>query len=140
MLDMDLTNRDTFASLFLDLVNITVKDLSLNLNMSTVTGLADLIEDEVIPVPFPVKVNIVVSLLIFTEQLRLPGVGIVYYIYFFLALNYVSTFFSNHLPSRNFHINIKSDTQKIFQRPWKKYVCLNDLKYFISTLLFFYIS
>lgn len=82
MLDMDLTNRDTFASLFLDLVNITVKDLSLNLNMSTVTGLADLIEDEVIPVPFPVKVNIVVSLLIFTEQLRLPGVGIVYYIFF----------------------------------------------------------
>lgn len=61
MLDMDLTNRDTFASLFLDLVNITVKDLSLNLNMSTVTGLADLIEDEVIPVPFPVKVNIAVS-------------------------------------------------------------------------------
>ncbi|CAG9864349.1 unnamed protein product [Phyllotreta striolata] len=58
LLDEDLTNRDVFARLFTDLVNITVKDLSLNLNMSTAIGLADLVEDEVIPVPLPIKLSL----------------------------------------------------------------------------------
>ncbi|XP_057672288.1 bridge-like lipid transfer protein family member 3B [Diorhabda carinulata] len=58
MLGMDLTNRDTFAKLFTDLITINVTDLILNLNMSTVTGLADLIEDEIIPIPFPIEITL----------------------------------------------------------------------------------
>lgn len=58
MLGMDLTNRDTFAKLFTDLITINVKDLILDLNMSTVTGLADLIEDEIMPIPFPIQITL----------------------------------------------------------------------------------
>jgi hypothetical protein len=39
-------------------VEIKVNDLSLDLNMSTVTGLADLVEDEVIPQPHPMQVSL----------------------------------------------------------------------------------
>ncbi|XP_072383543.1 bridge-like lipid transfer protein family member 3B [Diabrotica undecimpunctata] len=56
--ETDLTNRDSFAKLFSDLITIQVKDLMLNLNMSTVTGLADLVEDEVMPTPFPIKMTV----------------------------------------------------------------------------------
>uniref|UniRef100_A0A6P7FPH1 UHRF1-binding protein 1-like n=1 Tax=Diabrotica virgifera virgifera TaxID=50390 RepID=A0A6P7FPH1_DIAVI len=56
--ETDLTNRDSFAKLFSDLITIQVKDLMLNLNMSTVTGLADLVEDEVMPIPFPIKMTV----------------------------------------------------------------------------------
>lgn len=38
-------------------MEIKVNDLSLDLSMSTVTGLADLVEDEVIPQPLPMQVS-----------------------------------------------------------------------------------
>lgn len=44
--------------LFKDMLIVEVRDLALTLNMSTVTGLADLIEDEIIPVPIPMQVGI----------------------------------------------------------------------------------
>ncbi|XP_060530359.1 bridge-like lipid transfer protein family member 3A isoform X2 [Cylas formicarius] len=63
--DHDLTKREVMARVFEDMVAIEVRDLILSLNMSTVTGLADLSEDEIIPVPLPLQ------LLVQNLQLRL---------------------------------------------------------------------
>jgi hypothetical protein len=45
-----IVNRTSFKE-------IKVNDLRLDLSMSTVTGLAELFEDEVIPQPFPMQVS-----------------------------------------------------------------------------------
>ncbi|XP_018565221.1 UHRF1-binding protein 1-like [Anoplophora glabripennis] len=58
MLELDFTNRENLMRLFRDMLIVEVRDLALTMNMSTVTGLADLIEDEIIPVPIPMQVSI----------------------------------------------------------------------------------
>jgi hypothetical protein len=50
-------NRTSFKDWCKDYMEIKVNDLCLELNMSTVTGLAELIEDEVIPQPLPMQVS-----------------------------------------------------------------------------------
>jgi hypothetical protein len=56
-----IANRTSFKEWCKDNVEIKVNDLSLDLNMSTVTGLADLVEDEVIPEPLPMRVSFLCS-------------------------------------------------------------------------------
>lgn len=57
MMELDFRHRENLAKIFKDLLTIEVRDLSLNLNMSTVIGLADLAEDEIIPLPLPIRVS-----------------------------------------------------------------------------------
>lgn len=57
MMDLDFTHRENLAKLYKDMLTIDVRDLYLTLNMSTVIGLADLAEDEIIPIPLPMKVR-----------------------------------------------------------------------------------
>ena len=40
------------------MVHVKIKDLDLNLSMSTVIGLGDLAEDEVIPAPIPMDIEL----------------------------------------------------------------------------------
>lgn len=53
---INLHDKEGMMGLFHDNVVIQVQDVPLSLNMSSVTGLMDLIEDEVIPKPLPVEV------------------------------------------------------------------------------------
>ncbi|XP_066140854.1 bridge-like lipid transfer protein family member 3B isoform X1 [Euwallacea fornicatus] len=57
LLQIDLTDRDNLKRAFMDHVIMEVKDLSLNLNMSTVIGLMDFVEDEIIPIPLPLIIS-----------------------------------------------------------------------------------
>lgn len=57
MMQLDFTDRNNIKNLFRDLITVEVNDIALDLNMSTVTGLADLVEDEIIPIPIPMQVN-----------------------------------------------------------------------------------
>jgi hypothetical protein len=50
-------------------MQIKISDLSLDLNMSTLAGLSDLVEDEVIPEPLPMQVNLL-CWLVFTVLLN----------------------------------------------------------------------
>lgn len=52
----DLTDKECIRKVFSDIVTVEVRDLALSLNMSTVTGLADLVEDEFMPIPLPMKI------------------------------------------------------------------------------------
>lgn len=49
--------NDPFCSWFTHKVDVLVKDLTMQLSMSTVIGLNDLCEDEVIPRPLPMDVS-----------------------------------------------------------------------------------
>ncbi|XP_063697421.1 bridge-like lipid transfer protein family member 3B isoform X2 [Culicoides brevitarsis] len=51
-------DRKTILSWFQRKVNIRVKDLSLTMSMSTATGLSDLAEDEVLPTPLPMEIDL----------------------------------------------------------------------------------
>lgn len=53
-----ITNRTSFKEWCKDHMQIKISDLSLDLNMSTLAGLSDLVEDEVIPEPLPMQVNL----------------------------------------------------------------------------------
>lgn len=64
---MDLSDKDNLRKVFVDFLNVQVNDLSLELSMSTVTGLADLAEDEIIPVPIPMEVIIFIGYLFTTD-------------------------------------------------------------------------
>lgn len=57
MTDMDFTDKAQLRKLFRDLLTVHVTGLNLELTMSTVTGLADLVEDEVIAPPIPMEVG-----------------------------------------------------------------------------------
>lgn len=57
MLEMNFTERENMKKLFHDSLVIQVNDLGLDLTMSTVTGLADLAEDEIIVPPIPLEVS-----------------------------------------------------------------------------------
>lgn len=53
----NLSNRTDLKKIFKDVINVEVKDLELDLSMSAVTGLTDLIEDEVFPEQIPMQVQ-----------------------------------------------------------------------------------
>lgn len=57
MLELNFTERENMKKLFRDSLVIYVNDLGLDLTMSTVTGLADLAEDEIIVPPIPLEVS-----------------------------------------------------------------------------------
>ncbi|KAI4463583.1 hypothetical protein MML48_4g00014004 [Holotrichia oblita] len=56
--DMDFTDKDALNKLFKDFIDVQVQDLNMDLTMSTITGLTDLIEDEIIPIPIPLQVTL----------------------------------------------------------------------------------
>ncbi|KAF5270496.1 hypothetical protein FQA39_LY08374 [Lamprigera yunnana] len=56
LLQLVLSNNENLRKVFVDFLNIFVSGLSFDLSMSTVTGLADLIEDEIIPIPIPMEI------------------------------------------------------------------------------------
>lgn len=60
MTEMDFSDKDRLKKLFKDILNVQVAELNLELTMSTVIGLADLAEDEIIApaIPMEVKINI----------------------------------------------------------------------------------
>ncbi|XP_012273649.1 UHRF1-binding protein 1 [Orussus abietinus] len=54
--DIDLHDKNSVMALFEDKLEVKVNDVPLTLSMSSVTGLADLAEDEVIPKPIPMQI------------------------------------------------------------------------------------
>lgn len=54
---LNIKDKESLKKLFNDLLIIDVRELNLNLTMSTVTGLADLAEDEIITTPIPLEVT-----------------------------------------------------------------------------------
>ncbi|KAK2582855.1 hypothetical protein KPH14_008937 [Odynerus spinipes] len=54
--DINLLDKPSLMDLFEDKLEITVTDVAMTLSMSSVTGLADLAEDEIIPKPIPMEV------------------------------------------------------------------------------------
>ncbi|XP_022906277.1 bridge-like lipid transfer protein family member 3B isoform X2 [Onthophagus taurus] len=55
---LDFGNMEDLNKYFKDFIDVHVNDLTLDLSMSTVTGLTDLIEDEIIPIPIPLQVTL----------------------------------------------------------------------------------
>ncbi|XP_035917615.1 UHRF1-binding protein 1-like isoform X2 [Anopheles stephensi] len=53
-----ITDKKTILSWFKRKLNVEIKDIDLQLSMSTVVGLGDLAEDEVIPTPIPMEVTV----------------------------------------------------------------------------------
>ncbi|XP_014232860.1 UHRF1-binding protein 1-like isoform X2 [Trichogramma pretiosum] len=53
---IDFHDKESVMNMFEDKIDVKVADVPLSLSMSFVTGLTDLIEDEVIPKPIPMKV------------------------------------------------------------------------------------
>lgn len=64
MTEMDFSDKARLKKLFSDLLTIQINDLELELNMSTVTGLADLAEDEIIGSTVPLEVNVIYNVMI----------------------------------------------------------------------------
>lgn len=56
-MEMDFSDKSQLKKMFKDLLTIHVNCLNLELTMSTVTGLADLAEDEIIASPIPMEVS-----------------------------------------------------------------------------------
>ncbi|XP_076665123.1 bridge-like lipid transfer protein family member 3B isoform X3 [Andrena cerasifolii] len=54
--NIDLHNKQSVLDLFEDKVDVKVTDVTMALSMSSVTGLADLFEDEIIPKPIPLEI------------------------------------------------------------------------------------
>ncbi|XP_012267843.2 UHRF1-binding protein 1-like isoform X1 [Athalia rosae] len=54
--DIDMRNKATVMALFNDRLEVKVADVPLTLSMSSVTGLTDLAEDEIIPTPIPMQI------------------------------------------------------------------------------------
>lgn len=65
LMEMDFSDKTQLKKLFKDLLTIHVNGLSLELSMSTVTGLADLAEDEIIATPIPMEVSWIWCLCVF---------------------------------------------------------------------------
>lgn len=53
---INICDKQSVMALFNDYINVKVANVNLTLCMSSVTGLTDLIEDEIIPKPIPVEV------------------------------------------------------------------------------------
>lgn len=56
---IDVHNKENVMNLFEDKLEMKVANVVMALSMSSVTGLADLAEDEIIPKPIPMQVDIV---------------------------------------------------------------------------------
>lgn len=56
MENLDIKEKMSFTKLFKDFIQVHVSNIDLELSMSTINGLVDLLEDEVIREPVPVKV------------------------------------------------------------------------------------
>ncbi|XP_076544408.1 bridge-like lipid transfer protein family member 3B isoform X4 [Osmia lignaria lignaria] len=54
--NIDVHNKQGVLDLFEDKVEVNVTDVTLVLSMSSITGLTDLIEDEIIPKPIPLQI------------------------------------------------------------------------------------
>lgn len=54
---LDTKDKLSFTKLFKDFIEVRVCNIDLGLSMSTVAGLTDLLEDEVIRDPVPVDVS-----------------------------------------------------------------------------------
>lgn len=61
MMYLDFSDKDRLKKLFKDFLTIHVSNLNLELTMSTVIGLADLAENEVIVPPLPMEVSVASS-------------------------------------------------------------------------------
>lgn len=61
MTEMDFSDKDRLKKLFKNILNLQVTDLNLELTMSTVIGLADLAEDEIIAPAIPMEVKIKIN-------------------------------------------------------------------------------
>lgn len=53
---INLLDKQGIMDLFEDKLDISMTDVAMTLSMSSVTGLADLAEDEIIPKPIPMQV------------------------------------------------------------------------------------
>ncbi|XP_076181630.1 bridge-like lipid transfer protein family member 3B isoform X2 [Ptiloglossa arizonensis] len=53
---IDVHNKQSVLDLFEDKLDIKVTDITMALSMSSITGLTDLIEDEIIPKPIPMQI------------------------------------------------------------------------------------
>ncbi|XP_076231903.1 bridge-like lipid transfer protein family member 3B isoform X2 [Calliopsis andreniformis] len=53
---IDLHNKESVLDLFEDKLHVNVTDITMTLSMSSITGLTDLVEDEIIPKPIPLQI------------------------------------------------------------------------------------
>ena len=53
---VDVHNRQSVLDLFEDKLEVKVTNISMSLSMSSISGLTDLTEDEIIPRPIPLQV------------------------------------------------------------------------------------
>lgn len=60
---IDVHDKESIMNLFEDKLDMKVANIVMALSMSSVTGLADLAEDEIIPKPIPMQVDIVRNIL-----------------------------------------------------------------------------
>lgn len=60
---IDVHDKESIMNLFEDKLDLKVANIAMTLSMSSVTGLADLAEDEIIPKPIPMQVGIVRNIL-----------------------------------------------------------------------------
>lgn len=56
--DINVHDKESVMNLFEDKLEMRVANVGMALSMSSVTGLADLAEDEIIPKPIPMQVGI----------------------------------------------------------------------------------
>ena len=63
--EINVHDKDAVMALFKDHVDIKVSNVPLTLAMSSVAGLADLVEDEIIPKPIPMEVSHIIFKTIF---------------------------------------------------------------------------
>lgn len=56
MTHFDFSDKEQLKKLFKDKVTVYINGLNLDLSMSTVTGLTDLVEDEIIAPSVPIEV------------------------------------------------------------------------------------
>lgn len=54
---ININDKERILGLFEDNIVIKINDVPITMSMSFVTGLTDLIEDEVVPKPIPIKVG-----------------------------------------------------------------------------------
>lgn len=55
---INIHDKESVMNLFKDKLEMRIANIGTTLSMSSVTGLADLIEDEIIPNPIPMQVGI----------------------------------------------------------------------------------
>ena len=63
---INVHDKEEVMALFKDNVEIKVANVPLTLSMSSVTGLADLVEDEIIPKPIPMDVRFIYFILFYS--------------------------------------------------------------------------